>query len=360
MSFEKPRGAVEEKEKPKEKFSSIERVLGSKGQDISKEEREEVFRATEEIFKNQKKYKEELIKEYESIENIPEVLRVIFFEREKKDEEVYLINHANRLTNQLRNNFNKPDLNIPADNIHIIPSDVNWPKELGDNTESYYISLGQLIVLREPEIKQLKNSKTIFLKNLIHEMIHFKSYGSIKRLENSSEYNVYRSGLKSFKRENEFIGHFGILDEGVVEELTIKAIEDSKDLPLIKNEFEQTKRYKKVLEAEKTEDGQELINGDELFINFDQDEESLQIVCNGKVRERKILNQLIEKIYEKNQSQYKNKNEIFEVFVTAEMTGKIIKLGRLLDKSFGKKTFRKIADIGEDIDELESFINKLK
>lgn len=359
MSFENPRGHSEKADR-KEKFSSIERVIGSKNQDISEEERRKIIGEIESVFRNQKKYKESLIKEYGQIENIPEIIQTIFFEREKSSDDFEIIDYANVLTNKLGEKFNKSNLNIPYDNIYIIPSEAQWPKELGENTESYHVPLAQLIVIREPEIKQLKNSKLIFLKNLIHEMIHFKSYGSIKKLENSPEYNIYRSGLKSFKRENENAGYFGALDEGVVEELTIKILGESKDFPLIKNEFEQTERYREALKAEKTEDGQNLIDGDELFINFDQDEESLQIICNGKIRERKILNQLIEKVYEKNKSQYKNKEEIFEVFVEAEMTGNIIKLGRLLDNSFGKKTLRKIADIGENIDELNSFVDQLK
>jgi len=344
----------------REKFSSIERVIGSKNINVSEEEKQEVLGGMETIFQNQSQYKKELLEAYGEVENIPdEFIRPIFFEREKTSEEKQIINLANKETNQLRKKFNLPELNIPLENVYVVPEEAPWPENF--QIQSYYNSLGQFIVISEERIKKLNNSKLVFAEELFHEMIHFKSFNSLRKLEDSS-YEGYKSGLKAHKKNEENLSYFGDLDDAVVEELTISLINGLKEDSLFKKEVEQTAEIKKYLSNQKITGGKPLIEGDEYYMNIDEETSMLWSAHFSRKKERKILDKLIEKILESSNNDYnfKNREEIFNFFVEAVITGSIINLGRLVDKSFGKKTFRNIAELDGDIDQQEKYIDSLK
>jgi len=344
-------------EKPPEKFSSIERVIGK---DISDEERQRVFEVTEKIFKDQEVLKKYLLEDSESVESIPDdSFRTIFYEREreKTPEELGVINIANEKTNELRRKFDLTDINIPQKNIYIIPNDAPWPKKMED-TFSYHIPMGQCIVIREPRSVLARNSRTVFAARVLHEMIHFKSYNSLKQTKNSS-FDSYRGGLKTFKREESGESYFGNLSEAVVEELTLRIINELRKHPLFKRELDLTDKLKEKLSDIKTDGGESLICGEELHINFDEEDRKLCLEYKELVRERRILNKLIDKIFEKNTNKFKNKDEVFDLFVKAVMTGNIIPLEQLIDETFGKKTFERIAETGDNIDAEEKLINSL-
>jgi len=342
-----------------EKFSSIERVIGKKHSDISDEEKQSVFKSTEATFKNQKAYKERLLEKFGSDENIPdEFIKTIFSGREKSPQELKIIDLVNEQTNKLRKKFDLPELNIPPENIYVIPHNADWPKDLKDQG-SYFAPLGQFIVIREPAIKQLRESKLVFIKKVLYEMIHFKSYNALKKLENSSSFDAYQIGLHTYKRSDNDESYFGNLNEAVIEELVIIFLNSLIEHPLFKNEFKETAKMKKHFSDQKTSTGKPLINGDEYYINFDQDNSKLWSANITRRQERRILNKLIERVFQKNMDKFKSKEEVFDLFVEAIMTGKIIRLGRLIDKTFGKKTFRKIAELESDVDQQEEFINNL-
>jgi len=70
-------------EKKPEAFTSIRRVSGRKYEDISEKERQETARYMEGIFKDQEKFKKNLLRDFGNIENIPELLRTVFFCKRK-------------------------------------------------------------------------------------------------------------------------------------------------------------------------------------------------------------------------------------------------------------------------------------
>jgi len=354
-----PESKPEEESKKDEKFTSIVRVLGRKYEDISEEERQKFFETMEKRFRNQEEFKKDLLKDFGSKENIPDFIRVIFFEREKTPEELEIINLVNQKTNELRRKFSLPNLNIPLENIYVVNNN-DWPKEV--SADSYYVPIGQFIVIREPKIKHLRSSKTIFAKNLIHEIVHFKSYNSLKKLEDFSDFNVYKTGLKNFTRSDSDKLLFGNLDEAVVEELTIKLLKSLRSHPLFEKEFERTEEAVKILSDETNTEGKPLLNGDEFYIGFDQENDEIHSADFRRVQERNILNKLIEKIYtsDKNASKFKSREEVFDMFVEAVMTGRIVHLGKLIDKTFGKGTFRKIAETDSDINKLEKYVDSLE
>jgi hypothetical protein len=67
---------------------------------------------------------------------------------------------------------------------------------------------------------------------------------------------------------------------------------------------------------------------------------------------------LIQKLFRRN-SQFKDASEIYDLFRRGMMTGDILPLGRLIDRTFGKGTLRRIGELDSDIDAQEKFIKSL-
>ena len=75
--------------------------------------------------------------------------------------------------------------------------------------------------------------------------------------------------------------------------------------------------------------------------------------------ERKILNILIDKIFEKNSEKFQEREDVFEVFAKSIITGDILPMGRLIDSTFGRGTLRRIGELDQNIQEQENFVNSL-
>jgi hypothetical protein len=76
-------------------------------------------------------------------------------------------------------------------------------------------------------------------------------------------------------------------------------------------------------------------------------------------RPRKIYATLYDKLYAANKAEFNNADEVKDLAVKAVLTGNILPLGKLIDKTFGKGTFRAIGEADADIEKLEQFIGAL-
>ena len=74
---------------------------------------------------------------------------------------------------------------------------------------------------------------------------------------------------------------------------------------------------------------------------------------------RAILNALIDKIAAQNSQGFPDREQVFDVFAQAKLSGRILELGRLTDSTFGAGTFRKIGELDHDLPALKRFIEKL-
>lgn len=68
----------------------------------------------------------------------------------------------------------------------------------------------------------------------------------------------------------------------------------------------------------------------------------------------------IDTLYEHNKNNFNNREEILTMFVKNVFTGNMYELGKLVDKTFGKGTLRKIGKLDAHIEEQEKFIKSLK
>ncbi len=310
---------------------SFERVIGSN----SDAEQEKILREAGERFDDQA---------FESLKDK---------EREKTPDEFKMISLANAATNEIRRKYGLDDFNVPADNIHVIKKEAWWKEK----SSGVFVARLQGVAIEEGR------SKSGFMKTAFHEMVHFKSYHSLQlTAEENPELLEYRMGLVCHSRDGKDM-YFKNLNEAITEEITKRYAKKFVDEDLFKEEVEQTRKIMRDNPDAITESGSPLFNGDVFYA------EILNELPNGQLEisvdrftypsERKILNILIEKILARNSDKFKNKDEVFEVFEKAMITGQILPVGRLIDETFGPGTLRRIGELDEDIQAQRELVDKL-
>jgi hypothetical protein len=61
--------------------------------------------------------------------------------------------------------------------------------------------------------------------------------------------------------------------------------------------------------------------------------------------ERRQLRQLIRELFERNRADFRDEEEVFRLFVTAVLRGRLLPLARLIERTYGPGSFRRL---GED------------
>lgn len=171
-----------------------------------------------------------------------------------------------------------------------------------------------------------------FLKGhvLAHELLHFCSFQSYSAREQRDVLTMTprRHGLEMINTDNTG-SFFGKLDEAVIEELAITFSTNH----LTKNEWlrkdlEEHEGYSSnVLEITKDK------NGNAVFVSHAYEQE------------RTSLRYLVNDLFEKNQDQFNAPDEVFLLFAKGALTGNVLELARLIEKTYGKGWFRKIGEM---------------
>ncbi len=276
-----------------------------------------------------------------------EVEEVRHNEIEKTPEQIQVIECVNQLTDQLRVKFGLDPFLIPANNIHIIPREILEKRtplrpEI-DAAHAVFDPGDQAIYLTQG---LWERSKLLFAESLFHEMVHFKSHNAIqihKADERLGAYG-YRAGFEIYRRDNSRV-YFHPLNEGLTEELAKRfALELSNNDTLLGPEVSEKNGL-----CEKYDVAPEMAN--ELLF--------LRTYPDGKIGgqkftyglERQALGQLVDKILKKNSDQFSSPDEVLDLFVRGAIPGDVMPIGRIVDESFGKGSFRKIgeATTGEEL-----------
>lgn len=327
-----------------EKFSSFERVVGN----ISEAEKEQILRDKGERFDDQ------------SFEDLKGK------EREKTSEELQIISLANEATNEVRQRYGLENFDIPPENIHVI-TEKAWPKE---KSVAFFNSMLQGVAMRE------KLSNIAFMKNCFHEMLHFKSYSAAQITTGENpELDEYRLGLTVRTRERKKM-YFVNFNEAVTEEMTRRFARRLLGDPLFAKEIKQTKDVIRKHPQAVTASGEPLFDEDTFYAEIQGGKtwresadrlfgklfgSSVKISIEGFTYqpERKILNTLIDKILERNSEKFQDREEVFEIFAKGMMTGNILPIGRLIEKTFGNGTLRRIGELDQDMQAQEEFVSSL-
>jgi soluble cytochrome b562 len=323
-----------------EKFGSINRVIGQ----MPEEEKADILEEMKRRFNDQSFLQEDISSR----------------EKEKTPEHEEIIALADKLTNELLHKYGLPALTVPAGNIHIIHRKKWWPNI---KLAGFYSSLLQTIAVKDEDFK-------LSLFNMIvHELMHMKSYNAIqlkRGFDDDTEVKDYRSGLETLARDIDVDEHyFKLINEAITESLTIEVFNRAKTDPMFAIELADSKNINHSLplhdvhknpdtyyvrEERMYPDGQEG-NEEQVLIHKISTSHSYQ-------RERQVLNILIDKIKE-HHPEYKDRQEIFNLFAQAALQGNMMPLARVIEGTFGRGTFRSLGEC-TDVKEMIKIVNSLK
>jgi len=323
-----------------EKFSLFEKLVGK---DISDEQKEGVLRHGENTFNDQN---------FKGLEN----------EREKTAEELEMINIANQETNKIRQKYGLTEFDVPAKNIHIT-DEQDWTR---DYPLASYAPIFQAISI--VDMKETPE-KIWLMRKIFHEMLHFKSYNAFQLVDshedNTSELKPYRCGLVIHTRDGEDM-LLNNINEAVIEEITKRFIKGLSNNPIFSEEIKQTKEVVEKNTNLVTADNKKLNDNDIISARIVDDSEidgrttKISILSFTYKTQRENLNTIITKLFNRNFGDFENKEQIFDIFEKAVMTGNILPVGRLIDNTFGKGTLRKIGELDNCSDEEQkTFIDSL-
>lgn len=271
-------------------------------------------------------------------EQIPADKRKILeaLEYEKKSYEKEAIKISNEVTNILLEELGFQPFNVPERNIHIIPESLY--KKIESDTEKVGITFQdkQLIILNAEALKHPFDR----VLAILHEIVHLKNYLAIEAYEDT--YNLYRRGWQiiPFRKKSEKIGLFVVfngLNEAIVSEITKRyfpqLICGNK---FLKDEYqwETSKEAQKL--KEKISNANKIEVDEIVWVSKEGDE------CNffPYYEQRKVLNYLVDVLYEDNTDQFASREEVMKLFFKVHFNGKLLSVARLIRKSFGDDAFR--------------------
>jgi len=238
---------------------------------------------------------------------------------------------------------------IPLENIHLIdPEKLSWyskrllagKKESGE-TEGRYCSFGQFLYA----LVSKEKSRLRVFQNISHELLHFFSFQSFRYLsEGKLEPRRVGIGMACGKEELKR-DYFHRLNDGLTEMLVQRFDQRYFSLiPYLKKDLKERERMK-----------------ERILKDYPQDRERIEEIASvsttrlpsgmyktvienyGYPKEREELKRIISKIYSTNRERFSSIEEVFTLFAKAYFQGPILEIARLIEKTFGKGTFSRLA-----------------
>ncbi len=265
------------------------------------------------------------------------------FEREKTPEEMEIIYEVfERLPDFIREYGADQKRFISSKQVHIL--DETSPHTKGirsflerDTPGRYSPSSGRIEILPEGL------SYVRLAHVLVHELMHVNSFFSItskkdgEGTEQSLRASFRRFGVSVNEKGKTEESLFNFINEAVTEELTKRFCEKYfQDIRLLRDSFIALKDKKKQVEF--LDSPTFSVLGELL------DPQSLYSYTN----ERAGFASLVELLYEKNKNEFDSYEDVFKLFSQAMFKGHLLPIARLIEKTFGKGSFRTIGQKTKD------------
>lgn len=280
-------------------------------------------------------------------------------EKDKTAELEGIIARINEKMSEFMRSYGVEAVSIPPKNIHVVDKSKLSPEELEvlkkkyDGIRGVYLASTQGLV---SFLDYQEGEKLSFVNNLVHEMLHVEGFYSYQKgLPESFDVSptINKDGgayyYLSMRRFGFSIGTvdrkkwlFDQINETVITELAIRfGRRYFYEWPELAQEIEKRDGY-----IENVVDREDLNAG----ITKEDIGEIKEIA--GKIvaftysyhEERKKFNSLIDDLYNKNSAEFASREGIFELFAKATMTGRLLPIARLIEKTYGKGSFRRIGE----------------
>lgn len=249
------------------------------------------------------------------IENGSRFIKKFELEKTPRDIEIidYVLEQVSAELEQLERNKEIP---IEHESIHIL-------KEGGteEYTEGKLINGANSTRLHSILVDRPK-SDIEFALIIFHELLHMKSYKALQYIAEEGEkgtLETYRSGFSVRSRDGKE-SHFDSAEEAVVGYLT--------------RDFYNNHLKESVLFEE------EFAEAEELGIEHNT----------SRTKEVAMFEKIADDLWEQNQDKFESKDEIVSLFLNAHVNGKLLAVGRLIESTHGKGSFR---ELGKGVNVLE-------
>lgn len=275
-----------------------------------------------------------------------------------------LIVRLNHQLGEFLSRYGIKNILVPQDGVHIVDHDKlpSEEKEVIKNkfpfSTAFYDSAHQRIMMLTD---YKRDNKMRFTNALVHEMLHVNSFVSLEKLPTGHPSSIVnlrhgkeeeieelslgprRLGL-SVKKHGKKGAYFKYLDEAVIETLTKKFVTEYGDKILeISDERHKLKLAWEQAVNSVTDKGRwEKIKDDISYIDTSAPNSFQRYAY---VSEREALDELVNSLYQENKESFTSPEDVFDLFVKAAFEGKLLPLARLIEKTYGKGSFREIGAI---------------
>lgn len=259
----------------------------------------------------------------ESLKNSFESQNLIVFktERSKTPEELAVLDFVDQETNLIVKEFGGEELIVPKNVIHLISEEEQ--KELMKNQGCEYVPAAfvsnfQGISMEDKDLDLIK-----FTNMLSHEMLHLKSFQSVRLNLDKQTGDQRRVGLRIPSREDRHKSFFVDLNEAMTEYFKMRMV------------WGRWAENRHILPEELKKETENLNKKDFM----DKFETSYR-------RKQLSLMEIMDNIIEKNPGEFKNRDDVLKVFGEAYFTGHLLKLRKLIDGAYGHGSFVEFAESG--------------
>ncbi|WP_295794659.1 hypothetical protein [Mucilaginibacter sp.] len=229
------------------------------------------------------------------------------FEIEKTEKDVALIEFTQMALNRILEQYKRTkQINIPLVNIHVLPPEGTERYTNGRLLYGAHSSLQQSVLI-DRDVSDIQFSLALF-----HELLHIKSYTAFQIIsenkdnQSGQQLKPYRNGFRIVSRDGKRV-YLQSIEEAVISYLTASFYESIKD---------------------------ELLFRDEKLNN--------RGIIISRSYEVSMMNDAIDIIYENNKGTFLNRQEVLKLFIDAQINGNLLKLGKLIEQTFGSGTLKKI------------------
>lgn len=263
-------------------------------------------------------------------------------EKEKDQIDVDIIRLANDITNELLEDLGCQTFDIPENNIHILPS--GYYKEVHPSVrKSLAVTLivVQAILIND----ELKTDPHGYAESMAHEMSHLKGYFAEELVRDIAKETAARDRNNHYDMRNYRAG------------LSIFSL-SKKDRRLKSEQIVSFKGLNEAVVSSIDEEcGKEVLARANLREISSQEKKEGNFYISLYYGQKRVLNFIIDSIAER---EGVRAEDIRRQFYKAHFDGKILGLARMIEKTFGRGSFRFIGTMDKDDDSAKRVLDYLQ
>jgi hypothetical protein len=180
---------------------------------------------------------------------------------------------------------------------------------------------------------------------LVHEMLHSQTYSNIDvgPTEHTSPSRQQRIGIRII-RPDRGTTYFRNLDEAVTTTLTGRFFKQyGGQIPTLEAELHSKANFIDMLPKKHREqafrDIARLVRTRDASGNW-----KTEVIRYPYAREREQLQRLVTDLYEQNAGRFASPDELFKIIVRATFTGRLLPFGRIVERTYGQGSFRRLGE----------------